>query len=84
MDEGMTADDRFIHRSSITGEIVSEDYAIANPDTTEKEKVTDRDSWMKEWIRLGELIQGYAPQRPSMVDMHTVNAVIHVQQLKRP
>lgn len=84
MDEGMEADDRFIHRSAVTGRFVSDEEADSQPDTTVTELVVDRDAWMKEWIRLGELIQGYAPQRPAMVDMYTVNAVIHVQQLKRP
>lgn len=84
MDEGMKADDRFIHRSSITGEIVSEEEALANPDTTERETVVDRSPWMKEWIRLGELMEGYSPYRAEMINLYTVNAVIHAQMLKRP
>jgi len=82
--DGMKADDkRFIHRSSVTGEIVSEEYALANPDTTEKESVTDRSPWLKEWIRLGELMEGYAPYRAEMINFYTVDAVIHAQMLKR-
>ena len=43
--DGMKAGDkRFIHRSSVTGEIVSKEYALANPDTTEKEQVCGNDN----------------------------------------
>ena len=79
----MKADDkRFIHRSSITGEIVSEDYALANPDTTEKEEVTDYSPWLKEWMRIGQLMEAYSGPRSDMLNTLTVDAVIHAQVLK--
>lgn len=35
----MTEEKKTIYRSSITGEIVTEEYAKAHPNTTEKEEV---------------------------------------------
>lgn len=84
MDEGMKADDRFIHRSAETGQFVTDEEADAQPETTVTETVVDRSVWMKEWIRLGEMIEGYSPYRAEMINLYTVNAVIHAQMLKRP
>jgi hypothetical protein len=83
MDEGMTADDRFINRSSITGQFVSDQEADCNPETTVTEEVKHNSPWLKEWIRLGEMMEGYAPYRAEMINYYTVDAVIHAQMLKR-
>lgn len=83
MDEGMKADDRFIHRSAETGQFVTDEEADAQPETTVTETVVDRSVWMKEWIRLGELMEGYSPYRSEMIDFFTVDALIHAQVLKR-
>lgn len=56
----------------------------SDPDKTYESNEIHRTPWMHEWIRLGEMIEGYAPVRSDMVDKLTINAVIHAQMLKRP
>lgn len=55
----------------------------SDPDETYQTTEPHYSPWLKEWIRLGEMIEGYAPVRTDMVDACTVDAVVHVQVLKR-
>lgn len=79
MDEDMKADDqRFIHRSAISGLIVSEEYARLYPETTVTEAVNDYSAWLKNWIQ-----HGIDMENGGDLDGLAVSAVIHAQVLKR-
>ena len=89
MDEGMKPDDRFQPKSHVQHVTKDEDTHQyrpkgSDPDETYETPEKHNSPWLKEWIRLGEMMEGYAPYRAEMINFYTVDAVIHAQMLKRP
>lgn len=68
-------------RDAETGQFVSDDAALDHPGLTiEDDKFMRYSPWMKEWIRLGSMLENSGD---ALNDSLAVAAVIHAQVLKR-